>query len=111
MKKALVATMSVVVVSAGAWLMPALGSNDCPPDDLNPADGSISVNTPLGGVCGSGDAGTMTGHLWLDGDSGNPGPAAGYISAGNDGNGAMGICADDNGGPAAGGTSPTCVNP
>lgn len=107
-KKALVAACVAGIASSGAWLVPAFG-NDCPAQDTDPTDGSISIQTPVGGVCGAGDPATQQGHLFLDGESTNPGPAAGYISASNDGQGGAGICADDNGGPVAGGSSPTCV--
>ncbi|MBI2169311.1 MAG: hypothetical protein HYU28_07405 [Actinobacteria bacterium] len=109
MKKALVAALALGAASAGLWLAPATAANDCPAQDLDPSDNSVSVQTPLGGICASGDATTQTGHLWIDGEDSNPGPASGYVAASNDGQGIQGVCADDHGGPASGSTSPTCA--
>lgn len=115
MKKLLVTAIVGGLATAGASLLPAQ-ANDCPATDTDPSDNSISVQTDAGGVCAAGDPVTQTGHIWADGNDGNPDPADGYISASNDGSTTTGICADDNGGPAPeeDGTvsaSPTCVNP
>lgn len=107
MRKLLVTAMAGGLFAGGAWLLPTQAANDCPA--TNPSNEDPSVQTPIGGVCAAGDETTQTGHIWADGDSGNPGPLAGYISAGNDDPNANGVCADDNGGPAAGGATPTCA--
>lgn len=103
--KKLIALLFAGALSLGtaAVLHPA-SANDCPPQDTDPSDQSISVQTDAGGLCAEGDPGTQTGHVWADGNEGNPGPSSGYISL-DDQNG---LCADDNGGPAEGGDSPTC---
>lgn len=96
----------------GGFSLSGAIANDCGPQDLDPSDGTVSVQTDAGGVCGSGDAGSQTGHLWADGNDDNPDPIDGYVSAGNDGASANDgdICADDNGGPEDGGDSPTCAS-
>ena len=106
MKKLLVTGLVGGLATVGVFLLPA-HANDCPGEDLDPSDQTVSVQSEVGGVCAAGDPATQTGSVWADGEDGNPDPAGGYASLDSD----KGLCADDNGGPAEGGDSPTCLDP
>jgi hypothetical protein len=117
MRKLFVASVVGGLMAGGAWLLPASAANDCGPTDPDPSDGAVSVQIgvpdvrAVGGVCtDDGTAAPDDGHVWVDGDSTMPGQTSGYVEA--DSNEADGVCADDNGGPSANGSSPTCpTNP
>lgn len=60
------------------------GGNECPSQDLDPSDNLFSLQTPVAGVCW--DLRDLSfGHVWVDGNEDNPGPASGYVSVANDG--------------------------
>lgn len=63
----------------------------------------------VGSVSATGDPTTQSGRITADGEAGNPDPADGYVTAGNDGTGPDGVCADDEGSPGDAGGTPTCA--
>lgn len=127
MKRTTIAA-GVLALAAGLFFMPnalaepggpgqqcdnttAVDDPNTPADETDTDKDDLSVDLEIGSVCGDqadeGEPGN--GHIYVDGDDTNPAPASGYISAGDDGDTQPGICADDNGNPVAGGTTPTCA--
>lgn len=110
MRKLIATAVAGGLLTAGAWLIPAHANDARACEEGDTVTQPIDTPALNGQICAGGSAQAGKGHVWADGHSENPGPLAGYVSAGNDGTVDEGICADDNGAPGDS-ESATCVPP